>query len=178
MKVFLIMISKENDLHLIVNMKKLVYFLFFIFLYSCTSNTIFEKPKDLIPKDTMSLLIQEMNIASSSKYIKNKNLEKKINYMPLVYNRFGIDSVRFQKSNLYYMSKIDVYQEILNDAKSSLEKQKNFFDALKKRKDSLRKDSILKRKELQKKKKLKDTLGKNSLEIDNKWDNLKLKPKA
>lgn len=142
-------------------MKKLTYFLIFIFLYSCTSNTIFEKPRDLIPKDTMSLLIQEMNIASSSKFIKNKNLQKNIEYMPLVYDRFRIDSVRFQTSNLYYMSKIDVYQEILTGAKNSLEQRKNFFDQLKKRKDSLRRDSIQKMKVLQSNSNSKDTLDYN-----------------
>ena len=148
--VFLMMKLKENVLLLIVNMKKLNYLFIFIFLYSCTSNTIFEKPKDLIPKDTMSLLIQEMSIASSSKFVKNKNLENKINYMPLVYDRFRIDSNRFQSSNLYYMSKIDLYREIFSDAKANLEKQKSFLEAFKKRKDSLENDSISKIRNLKK----------------------------
>lgn len=156
-------------------MKKISYLLIFIFLFSCTSNTIFEKPKDLIPKDTMSLLIQEMSIATSSKYIKNKHLEKNIEYTPLVYDRFRIDSARFQTSNLYYMSKIDLYQEILLDAKANLEKQKMFFDKIKKRKDSLRKDSISKKRELQKKDLSNDTLSKN-FEIENKF--IKAKPKS
>ena len=150
---------KENVSLLIDKMKKLRYLLIFVFLFSCTSNTIFEKPKDLIPKDTMSLLIQEMSIASSSKFVKNKNLEKKINYMPLVYNRFRIDSLRFNNSNLYYMSKIDLYQEIFTDAKNSLEKQKLFFEKIKKRKDSLRKDSIKKIKGFDRKKLELDTLN-------------------
>ncbi|MGK0327467.1 DUF4296 domain-containing protein [Polaribacter sp.] len=123
-------------------MNKISYLLIFIFLVSCTSNTIFEKPKDLIPKDTMSLLVQEMMIASSAKFIKNKNLERKINYMPLVYDLFKIDSIRFQSSNLYYLSKIDLYQEVFKNAKASLEKEKSILDEIKKRKDSLRVDSI------------------------------------
>ena len=156
-------------------MKKVSYILIFIFLPSCTSNTIFEKPKDLIPKDTMSLLIQEMSIATSSRYIKNNNLEKNINYMPLVYDRFLIDSTRFQTSNLYYMSKIDLYQEILNDAKTSLEKQKDLFNAIKKRKDSLRTDSISKIKELQRKNIPLDAVENDKEIIDN---FKKVKPKA
>ena len=120
--------------------------------------TIFEKPANLIPKDTMSLLVQEMSIATSAKYINNKNFEKRINYMPLVYDRFNIDSVRFQTSNLYYMSKIDVYQEILTDAKERLEEQKSFFDEIKRRTDSLRTDSIRKIKELERSKIPKDSL--------------------
>ena len=47
--------------------------------------------------------------------------------MPLVYDRFKIDSTRFQTSNLYYMSKIDLYQEIFEDAKANLEKQKEYL---------------------------------------------------
>lgn len=136
------MILRVDASLLIVNMKKISYLLIFMFFVSCTSNTIFEKPEDLIPKDTMSLLVQEMMIASSAKFIKNKNLERKINYMPLVYDLFKIDSIRFQSSNLYYMSTIDVYQEIFENAKVSLQKEKAILDAFKKAKDSLRADSI------------------------------------
>lgn len=151
-------------------MKKLSYLLAFLILGSCTSNTIFEKPTDLIPKDTMSLLVQEMWIASSATYIKNKNMERNINYMPLVYDKFLIDSIRFQTSNLYYISKIDEYKLIFEDAKNSLKKQKAYFDRIKSTKDSLRLDSIKRNKDLKKKKdslkknlKLNDSLIKNSL---------------
>lgn len=152
---------KENVLLSIVNMKNTLYILLFTFLVSCTSNTIFEKPENLIPKDTMSLLVQEMSIATSAKYINNKNLEKRVNYMPLVYERFGIDSIRFQTSNLYYMSKIDLYQEIFADAKTNLEKRKSYFDKIKRTKDSLRADSIQNKKNFDTKKILKDTIKKN-----------------
>jgi hypothetical protein len=54
-------------------MKKISCLFIFIIFISCTSNTIFEEPKDLIPRDTMSLLLQEMMIAASAKFINNKN---------------------------------------------------------------------------------------------------------
>ena len=135
---------KEKESHLIANMKNISYLLIFILLVSCTSNTIFEKPKDLIPRDTMSLLIQEMFIASSAKHVKNKNFERKIEYMSLVYDQFKIDSTRFQISNLYYMSKIDVYQEIFVNAKDRLEKQKAFYKDINNKKDSIETDSLQK----------------------------------
>ena len=135
---------KEKKSHLIANMKNISYLLIFIFLVSCTSNTIFEKPKDLIPRDTMSLLIKEMMIASSAKHVKNKNFERKIEYMYLVYDQFKIDSTRFQTSNLYYMSKIDVYQEIFEKAKISLEVQKDFYKKTNTKKDSIGSDSLKK----------------------------------
>jgi len=123
-------------------MKKISYFFIFTFFISCTSNTIFEKPKDLIPRDTMSLLLQEMMIASSAKFIKNKKRQKNINYMPFVYDKFKIDSTRFDISNYYYMSKIDVYQEILESAKDSLESRNDLFKKTQTRLDAIRKDSI------------------------------------
>ena len=125
-------------------MKKISYLLILVFLISCTSNTIFEAPKDLIPKDTMSLLMQDMMIATSSKFVKNKNLQKKINYMPFVYDIYKIDSARFQRSNFYYTSNIDLYQEILSKTKTQLQEKKDFYVTKKKRLDSIRKDSIKK----------------------------------
>ena len=71
-------------------------------------------------------------------------LQKKINYMSFVYDRFKIDSVRFQTSNYYYMSKIDLYQKIFEDAKASLEKRKSVYDRKKTRLDSIRNDSLRK----------------------------------
>ena len=135
---------KENVLLLIVNMKKLSFLLLFTFMVSCTSNTIFEKPKDLIPRDTMTLLIKDMMIASSAKFVKNNNEQKKINYMAFIYDKYKIDSLRFQNSNFYYTSKIDVYEEIFMDVKTSLKDKKNFYNNLSKRKDSIRRDSIKK----------------------------------
>jgi len=123
-------------------MKKISGIFIFLFLVSCTSNTIFEKPQNLIPSDTMSLLLQEMVIASSAKFMKNKGQQKNINYMPLVYEKFKIDSSRFETSNQYYMSTIDKYQEILEGAKTSLGSRNKVFKKIKTRLDSLRKDSI------------------------------------
>ena len=139
MKIFV-----ENVSILIDKMKKIFYFFSIIFFLSCTSNTILEKPKDLIPKDSMTLLIEEMMIASSSKFIKNKFQETEINYMTLLYERFKIDSSRFQTSNLYYMSKVDIYQKILEQATKTLEAKKEIYASKKTKLDSLRKDSIKK----------------------------------
>ena len=89
----------------------------------------------------MSLLLQEMMIASSAKFIKNKSQQKNINYMPFVYEKFKIDSTRFYASNYYYISKIDLYLEILEDAKTNLESRNDVFKKMQTRIDSIRKDS-------------------------------------
>ncbi|WP_298882684.1 DUF4296 domain-containing protein [uncultured Polaribacter sp.] len=158
-------------------MKKLSYILILVFLVSCTSNTIFEKPKDLIPRDTMTMLIQDMIIASSAKFVINKNQQKKINYMPFIYDIYKIDSLRFATSNFYYTSKIDLYEEILNEAKTQIDNKKEFYTKMKSDLDSIRKDSI-------KKAALKleeldtinlDTVVVDSLKTDIKKDTLKKK---
>ena len=155
---------KENVLLLIVNMKNLSYFLLFIVLASCTSNTIFEKPKDLIPRDTMTLLLEDMMIASSAKYVKNKNQQNKVNYMAFVYEKYKIDSLRFQKSNFYYTSKLDLYMEMVNDVKNSLEEKKDFYDELTLQKDSIRRDSI--KRVSEKLKKIRDSIKASEAVLD------------
>jgi hypothetical protein len=105
-------------------MKKILLFLIVIFLVSCTSNTILEKPKDLIPKDTMVLLLTDLFIAKSAFIEKNTLNERKVNYMPLVYNQYKIDSSRFSTSNFYYTSKLEEYELIYKKVKEGLEKKK------------------------------------------------------
>ena len=125
-------------------MKRLGFLSVIFLLVSCTSNTIFEKPKDLIPRDSMVNLIQEMMIASSAKFVNNINSERDIQYMAFIYEKYKIDSARFNRSNTYYISTIDEYVNLFQEIKYSLEKKSNYFKRLKKQKDSLRRDSIIK----------------------------------
>lgn len=125
-------------------MKNFLILISVLLLLSCTSNTIYKKPENLIPKDTMRLLIQEMFIASSAKNVKNINLEKNVNYIPFVYDKFKIDSTRFYTSNEYYMSKIDDYHTILTEVKEHLEVLKDSLYEVKKNEDSLKRVEIQK----------------------------------
>ncbi len=106
-------------------MKKIALSFLIFSLISCTSNTIYKKPKDLIPKDTMVMLLTDMYLASSAKYSKNIYEKRNINYMFLVYEKYKIDSLRFQESNTYYTSKLEVYEDLLKQAKNNLIKQKD-----------------------------------------------------
>lgn len=137
-------------------MKKYIFLITIIFLYSCTSNTIYKKPKDLIPKDTMVAIITDLYLASAARSFKNVNNQKNINYSPLVYDKYGIDSLRFKNSNFYYTTKIDQYPKLLEQVKKNLEDNKKVFTAQKQIKDSIRLDSIKKnsKKTLKEKKEL------------------------
>lgn len=113
-------------------MKKVLYILVFIFLSSCTSNTIYKKPENLIPKDTMVALLSDMYIALSAKNIKNKIQQRQVNYLPFVYDKYKIDSARFKESNVYYTSVIEQYNEILLEVKDNIDKQhKKYSEELK-----------------------------------------------
>ena len=90
-------------------MKKRTASLILIILFaSCKSNTIYDEPLDLIPKDSMVMLLKDLYLATAAKNIKNARQQKKVSYITLVYNKYNIDSLRFNSSNLYYTSKIDV----------------------------------------------------------------------
>lgn len=109
-------------------MNKIIFFLAIILLVSCTSKTILEKPKDLIPKDTMVLLLTDLYIAKSAYAEKNINNERKINYVPLVYNKYLIDSTRFSSSNYYYTSKLEEYDLIFKEVKAKLTLKKQALE--------------------------------------------------
>ena len=125
-------------------MKNRITSLILIVLFmSCKSNTIYDEPLDLIPKDSMMMLLKDLYLATAAKSIKNSRQQKKVSYTTLVYNKYNIDSLRFNSSNLYYTSKIDVYEPMLNEITAMLEKELEIFIEAKKLKDSLYNDSLL-----------------------------------
>lgn len=127
-------------------MQRFLYFFVLLFLASCTSNTIYKEPENLIPKDSMITLLADMYIASSAKNVKNKFLKREKNYMMLVYKKHKIDSSRFKISNTYYTSKPEVLTEILAEAKKILDSRKKYYE-----KELRISDSINGKKELEKK---------------------------
>ena len=133
-------------------MKSFFYICIGLFLVSCTSNTIYKKPDNLIPKDSMISLLTDMYIASSAKNQKNKFLKREKNYMFLVYEKYRIDSTRFDASNIYYTSMVDEYTEILNKVKKNIDsldvlyrKKQEVQDSIKgiKKEGKLKRDTVL-----------------------------------
>ena len=102
----------------------------FIFLTSCTSRTIYKKPEDIIPKNQMIDLWVDIYIANGAQSVENKNSERLINYFPFIYQKYNIDSVRFMKSNIYYTSKIEEYEEMFQQVEKKLFDIKTVLDPL------------------------------------------------
>ena len=125
-------------------MNKIVYIFFLsILVFSCTSNTIIKKPDDLIPKDQMVDLLTDLLLANGGKNIKNINLERDVNYFPVVFEKYKIDTTQFKKSNFYYTSRIDDYDEILKKVENRLKELKKIYDKERAVLDSIRKDSLM-----------------------------------
>lgn len=97
-------------------------------LASCNSRTIYKKPDNLIPKDQMVELWTEIYIAHAARSVKNVNQQQQINYMPFIQEKYKIDSVRFMQSNIYYTSKIEVYEELFKKVESRLKALRDTYD--------------------------------------------------
>ncbi|WP_196895360.1 DUF4296 domain-containing protein [Aureivirga marina] len=111
-------------------MKKVFYiFIAFLIFTSCKeSNTIYKKPSNLISKKKMVDLVVDIQLAQGAYSAKNKNKQRKIDYMPLVYEKYQIDSSDFASSMEYYISTIDDYSDIIFEAESRLEKLREEID--------------------------------------------------
>jgi hypothetical protein len=105
---------------------------------NCNSNTIINKPDDLISKDQMVDLLTDMFLASGGLNIKNIHLNRRVNYFPLVYEKYKIDSTRFKESNFYYISRIDDYDEILRRVDERLKAQREIFKIERNIQDSIK----------------------------------------
>jgi hypothetical protein len=119
-------------------MKQIIYIsLISIFIFSCTSNTIYEKPENLIPRDEMVDILVDMQLALGAKSIKNFDGNKNVDYMYLVYEKYQIDSARFAESNFYYMTNIDEFNKVLRKSKNKIQVMKKEYENIRKKRDSI-----------------------------------------
>jgi choline kinase len=123
-------------------MRNFFYILIFILIASCTSNTIFKKPDDLISKEEMVNLLTDLYLTSAAKNAKTIHEERNIDYTYLVFEKYGIDTTRFKKSNFYYTTKIDDYEDIYKQVQKRIKDANNKYKGIRKVKDSIRRDSI------------------------------------
>jgi hypothetical protein len=123
--------------------------IFLLFIVGCTSNTIIDKPDNLISKNEMVDILTDILIAIGAEDIKNNNLQRNVNYFPLVFEKYNIDSTQFKESNAYYISRIDDYEQILKRVEARLKKLKEDFDSERVKQDSLNKQNTNLKKETQ-----------------------------
>lgn len=107
--------------------KYIFYIVVLILFLSCESKTKYKKPENLIPKDQMIDLLTEMHLVAGSNNINNKNLEKNLNYMSLVFEKYKVDSVQFDANNVYYTSNIDEYEKMFEEVERRLKKLQDSY---------------------------------------------------
>ncbi len=107
--------------------KYIFYIVVLILFFSCESKTKYKKPENLIPKDQMIDLLTEMHLVAGANNINNKNLEKNLNYMSLVFEKYKVDSVQFNANNVYYTSNIDEYEKMFEEVERRLKKLQDSY---------------------------------------------------
>lgn len=102
-------------------MTRLSYiFVCFLLFLSCTSNTILEPPKDLIPKEKMISIFVDLQLAQAGKNVKNLSEKRNENYYQLVFEKYQLDTIKFKESNDYYASLIDEYHAMFVEVENRL----------------------------------------------------------
>ena len=115
-------------------------FVCFLLFLSCTSNTILEPPKDLIPKEKMISIFVDLHLAQAAKNIKNLKEKRNENYFQLVYDKYQIDTIKFNESNEYYASLIDEYHAMFVEVEDRLTKLEEQYMEEREIEDSLKKE--------------------------------------
>ena len=134
-----------------VNFKNtIVLFLVLALSVSCQDLEKTKKPDDLIPEDKMIDILTELSLLHAARnYNKFKLEQTGIKPEEYIYDKFGIDSLQFERSNNYYAEQLTQYEVIYDSVKKRIQVMKSRLDSLReieiKREDSIkmaRKDSI------------------------------------
>ena len=124
-------------------MKNPILSLFILVLFAaCESSTIYEKPDNLIPERTMAELIVDLELARYARGKKNNNMDSKMDYTHLVYEKYGIDSAQYVSSNKYYITDLETYRRIHGYAQKLLEQKKKYYDSIKGAQDSIARSKV------------------------------------
>ncbi|PCE62714.1 DUF4296 domain-containing protein [Sediminicola luteus] len=79
---------------------------------SCAEKTV-EPPEDLIDAATMEEILYDLALLTAGKNTNILTLDKyKWEPTAFVFKKYGIDSVQFAQSDLYYAANPDIYEEI------------------------------------------------------------------
>lgn len=103
-----------------------------------------EPPEDLIPQEKMVAILHDLALINAAKnsnpsVLENNNIEP----MRYIYSKYGIDSLQFVSSDVYYASIPLVYEAIYRKVSTQLESEKKKIqDALKQNNDSVRKATV------------------------------------
>ena len=112
-----------------------------LFLMASCAEEVVKKPENLIPKEKMADVLHDLAILNASTSAASSKFEDSgINIMEFLYEKYGIDSVQFSQSDLYYASVPLEYQSIYENVEAKLEERTKMMEERSmQRNDSIRK---------------------------------------
>ena len=101
--------------------KLLVVFLFGLLAVGCQDIELPERPDNLIDRDTFSEILVDTYLSNAARNKSYQDIqEQNVRLEKYIYQKYGIDSLQFAKSNAYYSSNLDGYLEILQEVEQKL----------------------------------------------------------
>lgn len=111
-----------------------------------------EMPDDLIARDVMIDILTDAYLSNAAKSVNNKVIRQRgIKLDSFLYNKYGIDSLRFVRSHAWYNSDLDTYENMFVEIEKRLADMAAELDSVNFRKKSpiqKKQDSIRKAKGL------------------------------
>lgn len=104
-------------------------------LLSCKEKLI-EPPQDLIPEQEMTEILYDLALINGLRTTNPTALDNyDIKTMPYIYEKHGIDSLRFVTSDQYYASVPSIYQRMYQTLMDRIENHINDIDKLREEKN-------------------------------------------
>ncbi len=114
-------------------MKKLFSLILGIVMVTSCVEKIIEKPDDLIPREKMTQLLHDLAILNAAKSTNSAILEEHFDSpTQFLFEQYGVDSLQFVKSDLYYASQPLVYEAIYKEVAAKLDKEKSEIEEARK----------------------------------------------
>ncbi len=94
-------------------MKKGIYLLALLFFVIACAEKVIKKPNNLLPMAKMEHILYDIAILTAAKNINAELLRKNnIEVMEYIYAKYGVDSIQFAESDIYYASIPSSYEAI------------------------------------------------------------------
>ncbi len=106
-------------------------FLTVLFLFFACQDNVIKKPKNLISENDMEAIMYDMTLINAIKSNYSYTLSTyNIQINDYIYKKYNIDSLTLVENNLYYASKLDVYERMTKNVKSKFLNQSTEIDCL------------------------------------------------
>lgn len=119
-------------------MKKVIYIFVLVLIASCAEK-LMEKPNNLIPKDKMVSILNDLAILNAAKstnvaILRNHNIDP----MQYIFTKYEIDSLQFVESDRYYASIPEEHEKIYIAVEAKLTQEEERLSMAKRDRDSIK----------------------------------------